>query len=78
MSDFWGIVSLCFMIWLLIFVFVEPVTRPETVAYAETKCKANGGWKYIEQGHNVFSTVYCQDGAEFNYNSEDLEKDEHL
>ena len=78
MSNFWGVVSLCVIIWIVTWLFTEPNIRPQTIAYAEVKCKANGGWKYVEQGHNRFATVYCADGAEFNYNPEVLKKDEHL
>lgn len=76
MNDFLGIVSCMFLVWLVTWSFTEPNIYPESIEYAQDKCKDNGGWKYIEEGNNRYSTVYCSNGAEFNYNSSELSKKE--
>ena len=72
MNDFWGIIGLMLLTWFLTFVFTEPPIRPKTVQFAEHKCQNNGGWKYIKEGYNRYATIYCNDGAEFNYNPSKL------
>lgn len=76
MNDFSGIVSCMFLVWLFTWMFTEPPVYPESVQYAQDKCKNNSGWKYIEEGYNLRSTVYCNNGAEFNYDSSEISKKE--
>lgn len=62
------------VLWWLVVVAVfitlitaEPAIYPESVKYAEDVCETNGGWKKIEEGYSMFSSVTCNNGAEFQY-----------
>lgn len=55
------------VVWLWTFVSLEPRLNPESVNYADDVCKDNGGWKHIEEGYSFFSSVKCNNGAEFEY-----------
>ena len=61
-------------VWLVVLLAViftwistEPAIYPKAVKYAEDVCEANGGWGKIEEGYSVFSSVTCNNGAEFQY-----------
>lgn len=54
-------------VWVFTAVSIEPIISPESVKYAEKICKDNDGWKYIEEGYSIFSTIKCNNGAEFEY-----------
>ena len=77
MSDFLGFLGAMFIVWGVTCVFVEPPILPTTVAYAEEKCSNNNGWKMIEEGYNNMATVYCNDGAEFNYDPSEIHKEKN-
>lgn len=75
MSDFLGFLGAMFIVWLITFIFLEPPIYPLTIAHAEKVCEQNGGWKMIEEGNNTDATVYCKNGAEFDYNASGLHKE---
>jgi hypothetical protein len=75
MSDFLGILGAMFIAWLLTFIFLEPPIFPLTIAHAEKVCEQNGGWKMIEEGYNIDATVYCKNGAEFDYDASEIRKE---
>lgn len=72
MNDFFAFVASWILVWGITCVFVEPPILPTTIAFAEEKCANNNGWKIIEEGYNFDATVYCNDGAEFNYFPSDI------
>lgn len=76
MNDFWGVVSLCFVVSFITWMFTEPPIYPASLEYANKVCAENNGWEYIEEGYNVFATVHCNNGAEFNYNPDKLKDNE--
>lgn len=61
----WGIVIMCVWLWTLL--SVEPAIHPYSVEYANEVCASNGGWKKIEEGYGMWSSVECNNGAEFDY-----------
>lgn len=75
MSDFLGFLGAMFIVWWLTFIFLEPPIYPLTIAHAEKVCEQNGGWKMIEEGYNVSATVYCKNGAEFDYDASEIRKE---
>lgn len=75
MSDFLGFLGAMFIVWLVTFIFLEPPIYPTTIAHAEKVCEQNGGWKMIEEGYNIDATVYCNNGAEFDYDASEIRKD---
>lgn len=75
MSDSFAIVLSWCVLWGVTYAFVEPAILPTTIAHAEKVCEQNGGWKMIEEGNNPDATVYCKNGAEFNYNASEIHKE---
>lgn len=70
-----GVISL--ILALVIFFSIEPAVHPYSVKYAEEVCQSNGGWKKIEEGYGFFSSVQCNNGAEFEYSWTELERKEN-
>ena len=61
----WG--ALVLLVWFVTLMSVEPAIHPYSVEYATGVCASNGGWKKIEEGYGVWSSVECNNGAEFEY-----------
>lgn len=72
MGDVSAVVGSWILVWGLTWIFTEPGILPESVAFADKVCESNGGWKMIEEGNNIDATVYCKNGAAFDYNPADL------
>lgn len=75
MNDLFAIIASWVFVWGVTCVFVEPPILPTTVSHAEEKCANNNGWKMIEEGYNVNATVYCNNGAEFDYDASEIRKE---
>lgn len=75
MGDFLGFLGVMFIVWLVTYIFLEPPIYPRTIAHAERVCEQNGGWKMIEEGNNTDATVYCKNGAQFEYNAYEIRKE---
>ena len=73
MSDASGYIAGLVLVGGLVWLCSEPRIYPESVRHAETVCAANGGWAYIEEGVSEYSSVTCENGAEFNYDWQKLE-----
>ena len=72
MDNFIAVIGSWFLVFWITWIFTEPGIPPESVAFADKVCESNGGWKMIEQGHNIYATVYCKNGAAFDYNPDKL------
>ena len=68
MDNFIAVVGSWVLVWGITWIFVEPGILPGSVAFANEVCESNGGWKMIEEGNNIGATVYCKNGAAFDYN----------
>lgn len=66
-NDSTGCIILTLLVWVWTVVSLEPAVRPYSVEYAEKVCETNGGWEKIEEGYGAFSSVKCNNGAEFEY-----------
>ena len=78
MDSFLAVVASWVLVWGITWVFVEPGVLPESVNFANSVCENNGGWKMIEEGNNIDATVYCKNGAAFDYNPAEINKNEHI
>ena len=67
----WVIVVM--FVWLWTLLSVEPTIHPYSVEHANEVCASNGGWKKIEEGYLVWSSVECNNGAEFHYDWTELD-----
>lgn len=72
MDNFLAVVGSWILVWGFTWIFMEPGILPESVAFANKVCESNGGWEMIEEGNNIDATVYCKNGAAFDYNPADL------
>lgn len=72
MDNFLAVVGSWVLVLCFTWIFVEPGILPESVDFANSVCENNGGWKMIEEGNNIDATVYCKNGAAFDYNPADL------
>lgn len=68
---FFSWISVGLVVWLC----SEPRIYPESVTYAVSVCEHNGGWKFIEEGVSKFSSVTCENGAEFHYDWNEILKE---
>lgn len=66
-DDVSGWLILMVFVWLCTVISVEPAIYPESVKQAEELCADNGGWKKIEEGYSSYSSLVCNNGAEFQY-----------
>ena len=67
----WVIVVM--FVWLWTLLSVEPTIHPYSVEHANEVCASNGGWKKIVEGYWVWSSVECNNGAEFHYDWTELD-----
>jgi hypothetical protein len=65
-----GIFALLVWVWTVL--SLEPAIHPYSVKYAEEVCATNGGWQKIEEGYGPFSSLKCNNGAEFEYEWTDI------
>lgn len=75
MNDELGWVMLTFLVWAWTLFSVEPGISQESVNNANKLCENNGGFKRIEEGYGSFSSVKCNNGAEFEYDWNDLKSE---
>lgn len=72
MSDFGGFIIAVLIVFFSTWLFTSPRIYPASVEFAASVCASNDGWSYIKEGRASSAAVRCKNGAEFEYEWDQL------